>query len=110
MLGFVGRTILLLVVIALGVLFDAAMLRSRNVGLALGIRVLAGLATGALAVWAFDLEGMTRAVVLLGSAAPIGFSAVVVASRESRTAIWRRARHPSRCCSASSTYRWGSGC
>ena len=28
-------------------------------------------------------RGTTRAVVLLGSAAPIGFSAVVVASRES---------------------------
>jgi predicted permease len=82
-LGFVGRTILLLVVVALGVLFDAAMLRSRNVGIALGIRVVAGFAMGALAVWLFDLEGMTRAVVLLGSAAPIGFSAVVVASRES---------------------------
>ena len=42
-----------------------------------------GLLLGLLCVQLFDLTGMTRAVVLLGSAAPIGFSAVVVASRES---------------------------
>jgi predicted permease len=33
-------------------------------------------------VWLFDLDGMTRAVLLLGAAAPIGFSAVVFADRE----------------------------
>ena len=34
-------------------------------------------------MWLFDLHGLTRSVVLLGSAAPIGFSAVVIANRES---------------------------
>jgi malate permease and related proteins len=78
-----GRIILMLVFVALGILFDARMLRSRAVQASVALRVLIGLALGFFCTWLFDLEGLMRAVVLLGSAAPIGFSAVVMASRES---------------------------
>jgi predicted permease len=81
-LGFAGRLIMLLVVVALGVLFDARMLRSSTVYVTLLLRIVLGLLLGLLCVHLFDLTGMTRAVVLLGSSAPIGFSAVVLASRE----------------------------
>ena len=82
-LGTVGRLILLLVVVALGILFDARMLRSGTVRMALLLRIGLGALLALLIVTLFDLTGMTRAVVLLGGAAPIGFSAVVLASRES---------------------------
>jgi predicted permease len=81
-LGTLGRSILLLVIIALGVLFDARLLRDRRVLAALTLRMLVGLLLGlALAEW-FGLTGLTRAVLILGAAAPIGFSAVVIANRE----------------------------
>jgi len=82
-LGTIGRIILMLVIVALGVLFDARLIRERTVLVTLALRIPMGLALGFLCVWLFDLEGLTRSVVLLGSAAPIGFSAVVIASRES---------------------------
>ncbi len=81
-LGSVGRLILLLVIVALGVLFDARLLRDGRVLATLGLRIAAGLALGFCCVWLFSLEGLMRSVVLLGSAAPIGFSAVVIVNRE----------------------------
>jgi predicted permease len=77
-----GQAILLLVIVALGVLFDARLLRDGRVLAALALRLALGLALGLLLAWAFDVEGMTRAVLVLGAAAPIGFSAVVFADRE----------------------------
>ncbi|MEO6079390.1 MAG: AEC family transporter [Steroidobacteraceae bacterium] len=82
MLGTIGRLILLLVIVALGVLFDARLLRDSRVLATVALRIVAGLALGFCCVWLFGLQGITRSVVLLGSAAPIGFSAVVIANRE----------------------------
>lgn len=81
-LGTAGRAILLLVIVALGVLFDVTLLRDVRVITTVLLRIVAGLALGFACVWLFGLEGMARSVVLLGSAAPIGFSAVVIANRE----------------------------
>jgi predicted permease len=81
-LGAAGRLILLLVIVALGVLFDARLLRDGRVLATLALRIGAGLALGFACVWLFGLTGLMRSVVLLGSAAPIGFSAVVIAHRE----------------------------
>lgn len=78
----VGQLILLLVIVALGVLFDARLARDGRVLAALALRLVLGLALGLLLAWAFGAEGMTRAVLVLGAAAPIGFSAVVFADRE----------------------------
>jgi malate permease and related proteins len=81
-LGTAGRLILLLVILALGILFDTRVARSRLVPTAIVLRIVFGLALGLLAVELLDLEGLTRKVVLLGSAAPIGFNVVVIANRE----------------------------
>ncbi|HUG73871.1 MAG TPA: AEC family transporter [Steroidobacteraceae bacterium] len=77
-----GQAILLLVIVALGVLFDARLIRDGRVLAALALRIVLGLALGLALAWAFELEGLTRAVLILGAAAPIGFSAVVFADRE----------------------------
>jgi predicted permease len=81
-LGTIGRSILLLVIVALDVLFNASLLRDVRVLATLSLRIGAGLALGFGCVWLFHLDSLMRSVVLLGSAAPIGFSAVVIANRE----------------------------
>jgi predicted permease len=81
-LRLVGQSVLLLVIVALGVLFDARLLRDGRVMVTLALRIVLGLALGLSLAWLFDLEGLTRAVLVLGAAAPIGFSAVVFADRE----------------------------
>ena len=63
-------------------LFDARLARDKRVLTTLALRMVLGLALGFVLAWAFDAEGMTRAVLVLGAAAPIGFSAVVFADRE----------------------------
>jgi len=81
-LDLIGRTIVLLVLVAMGVLFDGRLWRSAGVIGVLVLRILFGLFVGYACVEAFGLTGLERATVLLGSAAPIGFTAVVLASRE----------------------------
>lgn len=81
-LGTAGRAIVLLVILALGILFDTRVARTRLVPTALVLRVVLGFALGLLAVELLELEGLTRKVVLLGCAAPIGFNVVVIANRE----------------------------
>ncbi|HTQ36176.1 MAG TPA: AEC family transporter [Steroidobacteraceae bacterium] len=78
----VGQWILLLVIVALGVLFDARLLRDRRVPAIVLLRMLAGELLGLICVRVFGLTGLTRAVVLLGAAAPIGFNAVVLSDME----------------------------
>jgi predicted permease len=81
-LRMVGQLVLLLVIIALGVLFDARLIGDRRVLATLALRIVLGLAVGYACALAFGAEGLTRSVMLLGAAAPIGFSAVVIANRE----------------------------
>lgn len=77
-----GRLVLLLVVVALGILFDVRLLRSPAVMAAVLLRTVLGFALGWLLAELFGLEGMVRAALLVGAAGPIGFSSVVLASRE----------------------------
>jgi predicted permease len=78
----VGQLILLLVIVALGVLFDVQLLRDRRVPAIILLRMLVGLLLGWLCTLVFGLDGLTRSVVLLGAAAPIGFNAVVLSHVE----------------------------
>lgn len=81
--GFVGRSILLLAILSVGILFDAKLVRSSTVFFAAALRVALGFALALLFVSVFGITGMTRAVIVLASAAPIGFSVMVIANRES---------------------------
>jgi malate permease and related proteins len=79
----IGGWVVLLVPIALGILFDGRRALSTPSLAAVGIRLGVGLAMGIGCVTLLDLHGLTRTVVLVGSAAPIGFTVVVLTQRES---------------------------
>lgn len=81
-LGTAGRWIVLLVIVALGVLFDARLIGDRRVLATLALRIVLGLAVAYVIVTLLGITGLTRSVLLLGAAGPIGFSAVVIANRE----------------------------
>jgi predicted permease len=79
--GF-GRMVVLLVLVALGIYFDPRLWRLPALWLALALRLVLGLVLGAVCVALFRLDGLMRAVVLLGVLAPIGFNTLVYAARE----------------------------
>ena len=82
-LGTAGRLILLLVILALGILFDPRVARSRIAPTAVLLRIGGGLALALAAIALFGIhDPVTRKVLLLGCAAPIGFNVVVIANRE----------------------------
>jgi predicted permease len=78
----VGQACVLLVPLAMGLLVTARGLRRREVWLAVGLRSVLGVTLGSSLGWLLGLEGATAHVVLLGAAAPVGFTAVVLSARE----------------------------
>ena len=81
-LQLIGSWVVLLVPVALGLLFDGWRALSRPALTAVGIRLGVGVVVGITCVLLLDLQGLSRAAVILGSAAPIGFTVVVMAQRE----------------------------
>jgi predicted permease len=79
----IGRALVLLIVVALGLLFDGRRLATAPVLWTVAARSLFGLAIGWLAASLFGLEPELHSLALLGAAAPIGFASVVAAHRES---------------------------
>jgi predicted permease len=78
----IGQTLMLLVPLAMGLLVSARGMRRPEVIVAVALRSLFGLAVGVLLVWLFGLTGSAAAIALIGAAAPIGFTAVVLSARE----------------------------
>jgi predicted permease len=78
----VGQALILLVPLAMGLLVSARGLRRAEVWTAVVLRsgfgALVGLALGTL----FGLLGTAAAIAIVGGAAPIGFTAVVLSARE----------------------------
>jgi predicted permease len=78
----VGQATILLVPLAMGLLVSARGLRRPEVWTAVALRsgfgALVGVALGLL----FGLTGSAAAIAIVGGAAPIGFTAVVLSSRE----------------------------
>jgi malate permease and related proteins len=81
-LRYVGQALTLLVVLAMGVLFEARRLAAPEVLTAVGLRCGLGVAIAALTVRLLGLEPSLAAVAVVGSAAPAGFSSVVMSERE----------------------------
>ena len=79
---FAGQACVLLVPLAMGLLVSAHGLRRPEVATAVvlrsGLGALAGFVLGLL----FGFEGATAHLAIIGAAAPIGFSAVVLTARE----------------------------
>lgn len=77
----VGRVIILLIPLALGIYFDPRVADTLAVATAVAIRIGLGLVLGFLWVELFEFEGLMRAVVLIGTAAPVGFNTLVFAAQ-----------------------------
>jgi predicted permease len=78
----IGQAAILLVPLAMGLLVSARGMRRPEVWTAVALRsgfgALVGVALGAL----FGLDGTAAAIAIVGGAAPVGFTAVVLSSRE----------------------------
>jgi predicted permease len=69
--------------VALGILFDGRRALSRPALTAVGIHLAVGLTMALACATLLGLQGLTRTVAIVGCAAPIGFTVVVLAQRES---------------------------
>lgn len=78
----VGQVLMLLVPLSMGLLVSARGLRRPEVVASVVLRSGFGLLVGLLLVWLFGLTGTAAAIALIGAAAPIGFTAVVLSARE----------------------------
>lgn len=78
----VGQMLVLLVPLAMGLLVSARGLRRPEVWSAVGLRSGLGALLGCGLAWLFGLEGTAAAIAIVGAAAPIGFTAVVLSARE----------------------------
>jgi predicted permease len=81
-LRLLGQGLTLLVVLAVGLLFEARRLAAAEVLTAVSLRCGLGLAAGMLLASALGLDRSLAAVAIVGCTAPVGFSAVVMAERE----------------------------
>lgn len=78
----VGQAMILLVPLAMGLLVSAQGLRRPEVWTAVVLRSGFGALVGLVLGWLFGLTGTAAAIAIVGGAAPIGFTAVVLSSRE----------------------------
>ena len=69
-----------LILIALGIYFTPKIKQIPLVGITIAVRMIFGILLGILFSNVFDLQGSTLIIVILCSAAPIGFNAVTYAS------------------------------
>jgi hypothetical protein len=79
-LTLVGNLMIPLVMLSLGIYFSPTLVRPRLLISVLLIRSVGGFALALVLSWIFGLEGLTRAVVLVCGAAPVGFNTLVFAS------------------------------
>lgn len=79
-LASVGNLLVPLVMLALGIYFSPRLVRWRLLLTVLIIRTCGGLGLGLLLVGLFGLEGLSRSIVLVCAAAPIGFNTLVFSS------------------------------
>lgn len=77
-----GMVTIPLIMIALGIYFTPRLIRPAPVFTAIFIRMVVGLFIGYVFSEIFQLEGLTRTIVLLGASAPIGFNTLTFASLE----------------------------
>ncbi len=77
-----GNLMMPLLMLALGNFFEPKLVRAGPLVTAMALRAGLGFGLGLLWVALFDLQGMNRAVVLLGTMAPVGFNTLVFANQE----------------------------
>jgi predicted permease len=77
-----GQLLILLVPLAMGLLVSARGMRRPEVIVAVALRTGLGALTGLSLAWVFQLHGTAAAIAIIGAAAPIGFTSVVLSARE----------------------------
>jgi predicted permease len=77
-----GQVMMLLVPLAMGLLVSAAGMKRREVIIAVVLRSGFGVLVGVLLANLFGLQGTAASIAIIGAAAPIGFTAVVLSARE----------------------------
>jgi predicted permease len=77
-----GQMLILLVPLSMGLLVSLRGIRRPEVIAAVALRSGYGALVGVALVWLLGLEGSAAQITVIGSAAPIGFTAVVLSARE----------------------------
>ncbi|MEO8062263.1 MAG: hypothetical protein ABI821_05905 [Pseudomonadota bacterium] len=77
-----GQVLILLVPLAMGLLVSARGIRRPEVTAAVALRTGFGALVGLTLAWLFGLQGSAVQIAVIGAAAPIGFTAVVLSARE----------------------------
>lgn len=81
-LKILGQTLTPLLLLALGIRFSLSLVNSKATITAIALRMILGLLLGMAFASIFKLDGLNRIVVLICSAAPVGFSALTFSSME----------------------------
>ncbi len=79
-LTLLGNLMIPLVMLSLGIYFSPRLIRPRLLVTVLVIRSGVGFGLALLLSWIFGLEGLTRSIVIVSGAAPVGFNTLVFAS------------------------------
>jgi hypothetical protein len=82
-LQIVGDLTIPLIMLSLGIYFTPKIIKLLPLSSAIITRMGLGLLLGFLLVKLFNLDGLNRLIVLIGSAAPVGYNTLVFASLES---------------------------
>ena len=78
----IGDITIPLIMLSLGIYFSPKIIRIVPLSLAIIIRMVFGLLIGIFFVKLFNLEGLLRTIVLIGSAAPVGYNTLTFSSLE----------------------------
>jgi len=81
-LATIGNLTVPLILLSLGLYFSLKMIKLLPILSAIFTRMVFGLMLGFILVKLFDLEGLSKAVVLLGAAAPVGYNTLTFSSME----------------------------
>lgn len=81
-LNLIGNPTTPLIMISLGLYFEPHLSHMGKALVAVFIRMGLGLCLGIILAWIFGLEGITRTVVIVTSATPVGFNTLIFANLE----------------------------
>lgn len=77
-----GDLMIPLIMISLGVYFSPKIVKLKAFSVAIFLRMFIGLGLGLLFAYLFNLEGLSKVIVLIGSSAPIGYNTLTFSSME----------------------------
>lgn len=82
LLQILGDLTIPLIMLTLGIFFNVKLIKPFPVFTGIFIRMGLGFAIGLLFCYLLNLDGLIRAIVLIGSSAPVGFNSIIFASME----------------------------